>query len=256
MIGFCPLASGSKGNCIYLGTKKTKILIDAGLSGKATKIKLEKIGVDIEDIDAILISHEHSDHIRGLKVLAYNKGIPVFANQGTAEAICEIFHASPKLKIFATGETFEFQDLKIHPFTIQHDTADPVAFTFNTSKLKIGFCTDVGFVTNLIRHQLKDCDYLYIESNHQPSMVHASSRPPIYKQRTLGRSGHLSNEECANLIKEIYHPNLKHIHLAHISEECNHHQIAIDTTLGILPNNHTTEVSIAPQHDIGKIIYF
>ena len=256
MIGFCPLASGSKGNCIYLGTKQTKILIDAGLSGKATKQKLSTLNVDIQDIDAIVITHEHSDHIRGLKVLAYNMGIPVFANQGTAKAICEIFHDTPNIKIFGTGETFEFQDLTIHPFSIQHDTVDPVAFTFQFESIKLGFCTDLGFVTNLVKHQLRNCTYLYIESNHQPSMVHSSARPLIYKQRTLSRSGHLSNEECGHLVKEIYNPNLKHVHLAHLSEECNHPQMALDTVQGSLPNDTTTEVSIAPQHTLGKAIEF
>jgi phosphoribosyl 1,2-cyclic phosphodiesterase len=256
MLGFCPLASGSRGNCIYLGTPKTKILIDAGLSGRATKTKLAEIGVDIADIDAILITHEHSDHITGLKILAYKMGIPVFANQGTAQAICEIFHEAPKLKIFSTGETFEFQDLLIHPFTIQHDTLDPVAFTFQIDKLKLGFCTDVGFVTNLIKHQLKGCDYLYIESNHQPSMVYASPRPMVYKQRTLSRSGHLSNDECAQLVKEVYHPNLKHIHLAHLSEECNHPQMALETVQCALPQGATTEISIATQRTISKPVLF
>src|SRR5262245_42010240 len=108
MQGFCPLASGSKGNCIYLGTKGTKILIDAGISAKAAKEKLAQINVDLADIDAILISHEHTDHIQGLKVLAYRMGIPVLANNETAKGIVNAFHDCPKFKIFSTGETFEF----------------------------------------------------------------------------------------------------------------------------------------------------
>lgn len=257
MLGFCPLASGSKGNSIYLGTENTKILIDAGLSGKQTKEKLSEIGVDLKDIEAILITHEHTDHIQGLRVLAYKLGIPVFANHETAKAICDTFHDCPKFKIFSTGETFQFKDLEIHPFTVQHDTMDPVAFTIKTRDLKLGFCTDLGFVTSLVRNQLKNCDYLYLEANHEPDMVHASARPMVYKQRVLGRSGHLSNEECGNLLAHIAHPGLKHVHLAHLSEECNSPDKAISTIKEILTKNGIDlEMCVAPQNKISKAIRF
>lgn len=257
MKGFCPLASGSKGNCIYLGTNETKILIDAGLSAKGIISKLQEINVDIADIDAILISHEHTDHIQGLKVLAYKMGIPVLANTETAKGIVETFHDCPKFKVFSTGETFEFGDLEIHPFSIQHDTLDPVAFTIKTGGLKLGFCTDLGFVTSLVTKQLKDCDYLYVEANHQPSMVHASSRPMVYKQRVLGRTGHLSNEACGNLLREVAHSNLKHVHLAHLSSECNTPEVAIQVVKGILEEHGIDlDMCTAPQDRISKAIYF
>lgn len=257
MKGFCPLASGSKGNCIYLGSSQTKILIDAGISAKSLKAKLEQINVDLADIDAILISHEHTDHIQGLKVLAYKMGIPVLANQETARGIVETFHDCPKFKIFSTGESFEFGDLEIHPFTIQHDTLDPVAFTIKTGGLKLGFCTDLGFVTTLVQNQLRECDYLYVEANHQPSMVHASARPMVYKQRVLGRSGHLSNEACGNLLSAVAHPNLKHVHLAHLSSECNTPETALSVVGGVLQEKSLKlDLSIAHQHIISKAIHF
>lgn len=257
MKGFCPLASGSKGNCIYLGTDNTKILIDAGLSTKAIITRLEQINVDIADIDAILVTHEHTDHIQGLKVLAYKMGIPVFANTETAKGIVDHFHDCPKFKIFSTGETFEFGDLEIHPFSIQHDTLDPVAFTIRTAQLKLGFCTDLGFVTSLVENKLRHCDYLYLEANHQPSMVHASSRPMIYKQRVLGRSGHLSNEACGNLLREIAHPSLKHVHLAHLSSECNSPEVALKVIREILENTGINlDMCVAPQEMISKAIFF
>ncbi|KAF3362405.1 putative metallo-hydrolase YycJ [Chlamydiales bacterium STE3] len=257
MKGFCPLASGSKGNCIYLGTNQTKILIDAGLSARNIEKKLNEINVDISEIDAILITHEHSDHIQGLKVLAYKKGIPVFANHETAKGITETFNAIPKFKIFSTGETFEFGDLEIHPFTIQHDTLDPVAFTVRTGSLKLGFCTDLGFATSLVRNHLQQCDYIYLEANHQPSMVHASPRPTVYKQRVLSRNGHLSNEDCGRILAEVAHPQLKHIHLAHLSSECNSPEIALTTVKSILKkNNIEVDICCAPQETISKAIYF
>lgn len=257
MRGFCPLASGSKGNCIYLGTDQTKILIDAGISGKAITARLAEINVNIGDIDAILITHEHCDHIQGLKVLAYKMGIPVFANSETAKGIVEYFHDCPKFKIFSTGETFHFADLEIHPFSIQHDTIDPVAFTIKNNGMKLGFCTDLGFATTLVQNHLQNCDYLYVEANHEPSMVHSSARPAIYKQRVLGRMGHLSNESCGHLLSHVAHPNLKHVHLAHLSSECNSPEKALSVIKGILSEKGIDlDLCIAPQHMIGKAIHF
>ncbi len=257
MIGFCPLASGSKGNCIYLGTPNTKVLIDAGLSGKAIIAKLSEIGVDIAEIDAILITHEHTDHIQGLKVLAYKLGIPVFANSETAKGIVECFRDCPKFKIFSTGETFEFSDLEIHPFSIQHDTVDPVAFTIRTQGIKLGFCTDLGFVTTLVRNHLQGCDYLYVEANHQISMVHACSRPMVYKQRVLGRSGHLSNEACGQLLSQVANPKLKHVHLAHLSSECNTPETALSVIQDILQQQGISlNMCTAPQDKVGKAVHF
>jgi phosphoribosyl 1,2-cyclic phosphodiesterase len=257
MKGFCPLASGSKGNCIYVGSNQTKILIDAGISAKAVQARLSEINVDLADIDAILITHEHTDHIQGLKTLAYKMGIPVLANHETAKGIVEAFHDCPKFKIFSTGETFEFGDMEIHPFSIQHDTLDPVAFTIRFNDLKLGFCTDLGFATSLVQSKLQDCDYLYLESNHQPSMVYASSRPMIYKQRVLSRSGHLSNEACGTLLSQVHHPKLKHVHLAHLSSECNSPQTALQVVSSILEEKGLQlQISIAPQDKIALPIHF
>ncbi len=257
MKGFCPLASGSKGNCIYFGTPTTKILIDAGISAKLIRERLKTIGVSIEEIDAVLITHEHTDHIQALDVLGCRMGIPIFANSDTAKAIYAVLDECPKFKIFSTGETFEFGDLEIHPFSVQHDAIDPVGFTIRTGGLKFGFCTDLGFVTTLVSSQLQGCDYLYIEANHEPSMVHASARPKIYKQRVLSRQGHLSNGECAKLIELIHHRDLKHIHLAHLSSECNAPELALKTIIEKLQSlQGTTEVSIAYQEMISKPIVF
>jgi phosphoribosyl 1,2-cyclic phosphodiesterase len=257
MKGFCPLASGSKGNSIFLGTKEAKILIDAGISAKALTEKLGSIGVGLNEIDAIIITHEHHDHISGLKTLAFKHGIPIFANHETAKGIVEAMHDCPKFKIFSTGETFQFLDLEIHPFSIQHDTLDPVAFTFKTDNYKIGFCADIGYVSNSVRRHLENCDYLYIEANHEPSMVHASSRPMVYKQRVLSRTGHLSNQECGDLIKEIAHPGLKHIHLAHLSSECNSPEVALYKINTILAEaGINMDISIAYQDKISRKITF
>ena len=247
MHGFCPLASGSKGNVLFLGTHKAKILIDAGLSGKAIKEKLTKIDVLLDDIDAILISHEHHDHIVGLKTLAFRLGIPVLANSLTAKAICDTFHDCPQFKIFTTGETFEFLDLEITPFSIKHDAVDPVGFAIHTMNRKIGIATDLGIATHTVRHHIANSDILYVEANHEPALVHASSRPDTYKERVLSPTGHLSNSAAAELISAAYHPLLSHVYLAHLSSECNRPELAhsiVDTHL----KEKTIELPITIAH--------
>lgn len=254
---FCPLASGSKGNCLFLGTATTKILIDAGLSFKQTKERLSSLHVNIEEIDAVVITHEHSDHIRGLETLSKHMDLPILANSDTAKAICDIVGARPRFKIFSTGETFEFGDISFHPFSVQHDTVDPVAFTVVIDDVKIGICTDLGFATSLVKMHLKECDYLYLESNHEPSMVYASSRPQIYKQRVLSRQGHLSNQSCAELLREVYHKDLKRVYLAHLSEECNHPQKALDLSKELLkPHLERLSIMIAHQDKVSEPLYF
>lgn len=257
MIGFCPLASGSKGNCMYIGTKQTKLLIDVGISIKTLKERLGLIGIDLGQIDAIIITHEHTDHIKGLERIASEGKIPVFVNSDTACAITSSVKKIPRFKIFSTGEYFCFGDIEILPFSIPHDAADPVGFTIHLEGLKVGICADLGFVSTSIVQTLKKCDYLYVEANHQPSMVYASERPAIYKQRVLGRQGHLSNEECSYLIEQIFHPNLKQIYLAHLSSECNHPDVALEIMqkkLNILQAD--TKVCIAFQQQLSQPILF
>lgn len=256
MKGFCPLASGSKGNCTYFGSDETKILIDAGLSGRATKAKLAEIGVELEEIDAILITHDHTDHIAGLKTLALKYGIPVMANHETAKGIIDVLGVCPKFKIFSTGETFDFMDLEVHPFTIQHDTLDPVAFHIKTDGKKFGFCTDLGFATTLVKSHLQDCDYLLLEANHQVSMVHSSSRPMTYKTRVLSRSGHLSNQQCADVLKEVAHSGLKQVFLAHLSSECNTPQVALEVIHEALSKeNISLKLNVAPQDKVSDPVF-
>jgi phosphoribosyl 1,2-cyclic phosphodiesterase len=256
MCGFCPLASGSKGNCIYLGTKKTKVLIDAGISGKQIEERLLQIGVNLSEIEAVLVSHEHMDHIAGLKVLA-KKNILVLANSETAKGIYSNLGIMPRFKIFTTEEPFQFGDIKIKPFSILHDTLDPVGFIIEVDNIRLGICTDVGFVTSNVIENLKGCDYLYIEANHQPSMVHASSRSLVYKQRVLGRQGHLSNGESIDLLKAILNDRLKHVHMAHLSSECNSPELVKKMMSDLMKEtNCKADFSIAYQERISKPIYW
>lgn len=257
MLGFCPLASGSKGNCLYLGSKNTKVLIDAGISKKQIDSRLEQIGVSFSDIDAILVTHEHMDHIGAIKVLTEMCSIPIICNAETAKGIYQNLSVRPSFKIFTTGETFTFKDLEVTSFPVCHDTLDPVGFVIQTGKEKIGICTDLGFVSSHIISILQGCDYLYLEANHQPEMVHASNRPYVYKQRVLGRQGHLSNDECAKLIVSLAHPGLKKIFLAHLSSECNASQLAMEKAKkAIEASGVSAEVCIAYQEKISEPVLF
>lgn len=257
MKGFCPLASGSKGNAIFIGTEHTKVLIDAGISARLLEKKLAEINVDLADIDAIVVTHEHTDHIAGLATLGCKMGFPVFANSDTARAIYEILGDAPKFKIFSTGEKFEFGDLEFDPFSIQHDAADPVGFVVQMGSVKVGVCADLGFASSLVTSKLQNCDYLYLEANHQVSMVHSCTRPAVYKQRVLGRLGHLSNDQCAELLKEVLNPKLKQVYLAHLSSECNTHEVALMVIKAMLEaENAEVAVSIAHQDIVSQALVF
>ncbi|MBN1914858.1 MAG: MBL fold metallo-hydrolase [Parachlamydiales bacterium] len=253
MIAFCPLASGSKGNCLYLGNEQKKILIDAGISAKQIETRLQQIGVSIADIDAILVTHEHMDHIQGLKILCKRYAIPVFANSETAKGIYRNLQFMPKFTLFTSDESFSFGEMLIHPFSIQHDTLDPVGFIISLLQKKIGVCADLGYVTAHVKKNLEQCDVLYLEANHQESMVFSSARSPHYKKRVIGKQGHLSNQECAELLSSVYHEGLRHVYLAHLSSECNSEEAALKTVLEFVDKK--IDISIAYQDKISKIIY-
>ncbi len=251
---FCPLASGSKGNAIYLETPTARLLFDAGVSLKTIQERLLLLGRSIRDIDAIIISHEHHDHISGVKTITSKYGIPLIANHATAESIVEILGGDcPKFHIFTTGEPFEWKEIEITPFSVQHDGVEPVAFSLSTQGKKIAVCTDLGFATTSVKHHLRHCDILYVEANHKPEMVHASSRPDSYKRRVLSRQGHLSNEDSAQLIAHVSHSNLQQIYLAHLSSECNTEQIAQTTVMEFLDRQGISlSVNIAYQEKISR----
>ncbi len=257
MEGFCSLASGSKGNCFYLGTTKTKLLIDAGISIQTLQKRLGEINVDLTEIDAILISHEHIDHTRSIGALSVKYNIPLFTNSETAKAIMTLFPGPFRFKIFSTEEHFYFRDLKIFPFSIQHDAIDPVAFVIHVGSIKIGICTDLGFATSLTKKYLDKCNYLLLEANHEVDLVHASSRSIIYKRRVLSRMGHLSNDDCGQLLNTLFHEDLRHVMLAHLSTECNRHDLALDK-IRLHCNKMTSldVMSIAYQDQISKKIFF
>ena len=258
MQGFCPLGSGSKGNCLYFGGRNTRILVDCGLSAKAIQQRLQSLDVTLDQIHALLITHEHTDHIAGVGKLALDYNIPVLANTETAKGIVMSLRGEiPKFKLFTTGDVFQFGDLQIQSFPILHDTLDPVAFVIEACGKRVGICTDLGMATSTVEQMLMGCHHLVLEANHEPDLVAMSRRPVVYKQRVLGRHGHLSNQECARLLNAIYHPQLQSVHLAHLSSECNRPDLVLQALEGVVARSEgMLQRHLALQGEVAQAIVF
>ena len=197
MFKFCNLYSGSSGNCSYVGTDNINILIDCGESQKKIKDALESIGQDISKIDAIIVTHEHSDHIKNLGAISKKYDIPVYANKKTFDNMPEqtqLINDENK-KIFKTNDYFEIGDLKIHPFHIPHDAADPCGYNIYNNDNKISIATDIGHMDNNILSKLEDSKFLLLESNYEPEILKYAKYPYYLKMRIAGPNGHLSNQE-------------------------------------------------------------
>ena len=219
------LGSSSKGNCTFIATNKTKLLVDVGFSPRQTAKRLLTIGESLENIDAVVISHEHSDHVNGLVSLLKKYNVVTYVGDATYEAMAE----KPLLKkreSIRVGESFQLGDLKISPFSIPHDAADPLGFTLEAEGLKISHVTDLGFVTELVRHRMKASDIIILESNHDLELLRLSPYPWVVKQRIMSKHGHLSNESVGKFFEEHFDGKANYICLAHLSEHNNDPGIA------------------------------
>lgn len=232
-MNFCSITSGSSGNCIYVGSEKTSLLIDVGVSGKRIEAGLNTIDRTSKDIDGILITHEHSDHIKGLGVLARKYNIPIYATEGTIAAIKSISSLGRiDEQLYCPIEAdhvFEISDLTISPFAISHDAAQPVAYRVEHGGSSVGVATDLGVYTDYTVEHLRNLDAVLIEANHDINMLQVGSYPYPLKQRILGNRGHLSNENAGRLLCEILHDRMKTIFLGHLSKENNYEELAYET---------------------------
>lgn len=243
-IKFCPLSSGSKGNCIFIKYNDTRIIIDLGISCKRLSEKLSEIGESIDDIDAVFITHEHNDHISGCDVLHRKHRIPLYAT----ERVWEHFVRQNKVKevkeydknvVFHQEPTY-INDLIVVPFKVPHDarcTSGYMIYAGGINGYKITVATDIGHITDELVTSLKNTNLLLIESNHDVEMLKNGKYPNALKRRVIGRFGHLSNDECGDLLNTIYHDDLQYVYLGHLSEENNRPMIAYDTVSTILSNN-------------------
>lgn len=230
---FCSIASGSTGNCIYIGSDQTGILVDAGISGKKVEEGLHTIDRTGKDLKGILITHEHSDHIKGIGVLARKHHMPIYGTPGTLRAIRETgclgkVDADLFREIHA-DESFQIDDLEILPFRISHDAAEPVAYRVCSENRQVAVCTDLGFYDDYIIEHLKGLNAVLLESNHDINMLQVGSYPYYLKQRILGNRGHLSNENAGRLLSEILHDDMRAVMLGHLSKENNYEALAFET---------------------------
>ncbi len=230
---FGTIASGSSGNCLYAGTRTTHLLIDAGISCKRICEGLSTYDVSGSDIAGILITHEHSDHISGLGVLARKLKVPIYATQATLEAIMGSKYMGKidesLLRPVKPGEAFYVGDIKVNAFSIPHDAADPVSYTLESESTKLGMVTDLGYFDHYIVDQLRSSDVLYVEANHDVNMLQVGPYPYYLKQRILGSHGHLCNEMSGKLVRELLNDRLTHVVLGHLSKENNFPELALKT---------------------------
>lgn len=227
------LASGSKGNCAVVASARTRILVDAGLSCRETMKRMRAAGEVPEALDALVITHEHSDHISGLEVLARRLKIPVYMTGATHAAwrkwCRDKTGEKPELErreTFEAGYGLQIGDIAIMPFTIPHDAADPVGFAFRVEGVKLAIVTDLGYVPPNVRQHVRGCDVLMIESNHDLEMLRVGPYPWSVKQRVMSRVGHLSNDALAEFFSNHYDGGAAFVVLAHLSEQNNHPEIA------------------------------
>ncbi len=273
MIKFCTLASGSSGNSLYLESKYSKILIDAGISFRRLSRSLESMGVALSDLDAVVLSHEHEDHSRAVGRMSE---VPVYVSGetvnfwerkrnghnhknggGPSKTVGSRNGTIEKFREFDSAEPFLINDLTITPFSVAHDAIDPVGFTITDGSVKIGVVTDIGKPTALVIESLKGCDALVLESNHDREMLFSGSYPPYLQQRISGGHGHLSNEQSASLLGEVLHDGLKYVLLAHLSSKNNTPEMALECSLGVLRRNGAdgrVMVDVAPRSTVGEVI--
>jgi phosphoribosyl 1,2-cyclic phosphodiesterase len=227
-VRICVLGSGSRGNSTLIATEKTRLLVDAGFSRRETFARLASVGERADRFHAVLISHEHSDHIRGLDSLTRDpacRDVPIFINAATRDAI-SWGHRAKAFELFEAGEKFTVGDIEITPFTVPHDAADPVAFRFETQGIRIGVVTDLGCIPELVKRHVAGCHCLIFESNHDLEMLKMGPYPWVVKQRVMSRHGHLSNLATAEFLRDDFDGEARVLVLAHLSENNNHPEIA------------------------------
>lgn len=260
----CSIASGSSGNCIYVGSEKAAVLIDTGISGKRIEAGLREIGSSPDQLTGILITHEHSDHIQGLGVMSRRYKIPVYATAGTIHAMMKcsslgkmpdgIFHEIKPDQLFGIG------DLEIQPFRISHDAADPVGYRISHGGKSLAVATDMGYYNDYIVENLSGLDALLLEANHDVNMLQVGTYPYNLKQRILGKRGHLSNVTAGRLLCEVLNEDLHTILLGHLSRENNYEDLAYETvcaevTMGDNPYcSKDFHISVAKRDCVSEVI--
>ncbi len=243
----CLVASGSKGNAVYIESRESRILIDAGFAARELARRLALVGVEADSLDAVFISHEHGDHCRGLGPLARRYNLPVHMNPETLQALPALGKV-PQLCEFDTGVPFACRDLRVETIPLTHDAARPVAYVIETTAGKIGVATDLGIATRLVRDRLRGCRILVLEANHDEAMLRDGPYPWPLKQRIRSNHGHLSNLACADLLNDLLWDGLEVVFLAHLSETNNQPELAASIVREVLERQNLCH----PQLIVGR----
>lgn len=260
----CSIASGSSGNCIYVGSDSTHLLVDTGISKKRIEESLAELEVKGEELNGILITHEHSDHIQGLGVFCRKYEVPIYATRGTIAGICacKTLGKMPEglFREITTDEMFEIGDLTVKPFAISHDANEPTGFRIENEKKAVAVATDLGIYDDYIVENLKGLDAVVLEANHDIHMLEVGPYPYPLKRRVLGDHGHLSNELSGRLLCNILHDKMKYILLGHLSRENNFPELAYETvklevTMGNTPfDGNEIPLMVADRDKMSKIL--
>jgi phosphoribosyl 1,2-cyclic phosphodiesterase len=223
----CGLASGSEGNCIYIESKETRVLIDAGLSYSRVKAALGQINIHPQQIDAVIITHEHSDHVKGAGIFARRERCPLYLSRHTLESGRLRLSGAEEITLIESNRVFQIKDLRFEPFSVLHDAADPIGMAITNYDRKIGIATDLGRVTHLVREKLRGCHLLILEFNHDEQMLMTNENYPWHvKQRIKSSRGHLSNADAGRFLGELADESLQAVMLAHLSRENNLDRLA------------------------------
>lgn len=250
-INFCVLASGSKGNAVWIESDRRAVILDCGLSAKEIERRVNLVGLDISRLRAVLISHEHRDHVQGAGPLARRHKIPVLINAKTLDRAGVMGRV--ETHFFHTGRDLKWGDLIVHPFSISHDCADPVGFIFESGSRRLAVATDLGAVTNLVTEHLKNNHALILEANHDPQMLIDGPYPWHIKMRVRGRQGHLSNEDAAHLLAGVAHSGLETVILGHISETNNRPDRALQVVSSAVSRTGRLHLTAADQDRPGPV---
>lgn len=260
MLRFCSLYSGSTGNCLLVQDDQTKILVDAGVSGKKIVEALASLQIDMSQISAILVTHEHNDHIKSIGTLSKKYNIPVFANRETWQAMPKEKNkiALDNQHIYIPYEVFDIHSLKIGAFQVPHDAANPCGFCIKSGDKKISIATDLGHITPQIMRCLKNSSFLLLESNYDPEVLRCSKYPYALKTRINGPKGHLPNYLAGQILSKLVDSGLQSAMLGHLSKENNFPELAYQTVMNELIQNHYKEnsinLSVASRNEPSKLI--
>ena len=257
MIKFCNLYSGSSGNSTFIEANGVKLLIDAGVSCQKISKALSSINIELDEINAILITHEHIDHTKGLATISKKYNTPIYATSKTWSQMSDLGICDNSINVFKSNESFNVGDVKIHPFSIPHDAVDPCAFNILSNDKKVTVATDIGHIEESLFEKMIGSDILLIESNYDRDTLLCGAYPYFLKKRIASDNGHLSNEDCGKLVKNLYENGVNKFILGHLSKENNFPELAYQTVLNDINSsnyNHSFSLSVAKRDEIDNLI--